>query len=296
MITVGVPTYCGAEHGDRDLLWMCLAAVRSRTAPHEPAYDLVVVDDSGKPGHQAKSRTVAEHFGARWLCHDINRGVAAAWNTLVRSTDTPYVVLLNDDFFVSPRWLEALTFFLDHNPDTSTVGLYFFLCNPDDVHRLLTSPDQTITPYRSHPRLADEHSGQEHPGRCMAAPGCAFAFMREKYNLVGGFDESLGKGTYEESDFGTSLASHGFPAYALQWPVCYTIMSATFVRAPEVCAEIARSPPREKYIKKWGAHTEETHARYMDKIPFQTIRWLDPTGQREGLVVSEHGFYPETKR
>ena len=301
MITVGVPTYCGAERGDHDLLGLCLAAVRVRTYPNESAYDLIVVDDSGKPEHRAKSRVIAERFGARWLYHDTNRGVAAAWNTLVRSTSTPYVALLNDDFFVSPGWLKALVFFLDNNPNTGTVGCYYYFCNPTDVPQLLTSPSATIVP--CHPITKEyitssinKHSGQEHPGRCMAAPGCGFAFTREKYNLVGGFDESLGKGTYEESDFGTSLASHGFPAYALQYPACYTIMSATFVRAPEVCAEIARNPPRAKYIKKWGTHTEETHARYMGKIPFQTIRWLDPTGPREDLVVSEHGFYSETTR
>ena len=294
-ISVCIPTYCGATRGEHDLLELCLASVRSRTGTNEPSYDLVVVDDSGRPEHQAKSRAVAERLGARWMFHSTNRGVAAAWNTLVRATDTRYVVLLNDDFFVSPGWLKALTFFLDENPDTSTVGCHYFFCKLADAPQLLVSPNATITPCHHAtkeymPALAVEHSGQEHPGRCMAASGCGFAFTREKYNLVGGFDESLGKATYEESDFGTSLASRGFPAYELQWPVCYTVMSATFARSPELSAGLAG--PRAKYIEKWGAHTEETHARYMSKIPFQTVRWLDPIGQREGLVVSEHGEMP----
>ena len=296
-ISVGIPTYCGAAHVESDILWMCLDAIRVRTCS-TIAFDVIVVDDSGKPEHRAKSRVVAERFGARWLAHEENRGVSAGWNTLTRATDTPYMALLNDDFFVSRGWLDALVYFLDENPHAGSVGLYAFFCRLNDVSQLHQNADTTITPCHHaskelKPEYAVEHHGRETPGLCMAAPGCGFAFTREKYNLVGGFDESLGKAFYEEFDFGTSLASKGFPSYALQWPHCYTPMSATFGRSPELLGTgDVFAAPRAKYIAKWGGHTEVTHPQFMSKIPFRSTKWLDPDGKREQVIVDEHGYHP----
>jgi GT2 family glycosyltransferase len=296
VVSIGIPTYCGAELGENDLLGMCLRAIRLRTCTEIP-YEIVVVDDSGKLDHQNKSEALARQFGARWLAHRENRGVAAGWNTLVRSASTPFNVLLNDDFYVSRGWLDALVYFLRENPKAGSGGLHAYFCLLADVPRLLTSADATIIPReyftkREAPEYLTEHHGREQPGRVMAPPGCGFGMSREKYDLIGGFDESLGKAFYEESDAGTSLASKGFPTYALQWPACYTIMSATFGRSPELTAGgDVFAGPRAKYIAKWNGHTEVTHPRYMDKIPFQKVRWLDPNGPREELITGEHGFH-----
>lgn len=297
MISIGIPTYSGATNGEQDILGLCLRAICVRTCSEIP-YEIVVVDDSGDLEHQKKSRTLCEKFGARWLTHESNRGVAAGWNTLTREARFEHVALLNDDFYVSRGWLDALVYAIKENPHAGSFGLHAFYCSVADVSGLLESPDATTVP-RHHwtkhpmPEEALAHNGREHPGRCMAPPGCGFGFSKHMYKTAGGFDESLGKYFYEESDFGTSLASHGFPTYALQWPHCYTIMSATFGRHPEITrGRDIFAGPRARYTEKWQGHTEVAHARFMSKIPFQRIKWLDPDGPREEIIRDEWGFEP----
>lgn len=296
-ITVGIPSYCGADDGEDDLLAMCLRAIRVRSCT-EVDYEVVVVDDSGRAEHQAKSRVLSEKYGARWLCHETNRGISAAWNTLARAALAEDVVLLNDDFFVSRGWLEALTYFLRENSEAGSVGLFAYYVLHQDVPWILDGPDVETVP-RHHetkcemPEAAVEHTGRELPGRVMCPPGCAFAFTREKYDLVGGFDEVRYRQFYNESSFGTALAARGFPSYFLQWPACYTIMSATFGRSPELLPERdAFAVPRANYVAQWDGHTDVTHPRFMSRIPFQRVRWLDLDGPREAVITSEYGARP----
>ena len=317
-ITIGIPTYCGADRGEGDILGMCLKAIRVRSCTDIP-YHIVVVDDSGDGARQARSRAVAEMFGARWTAHTENRGVAAGWNTLVRASYTPYIALLNDDFYVSRGWIDALLYFLRENPRAGSAGLAAFFTVLEDVPQLLGSPDAVVTPRdyftkQPAPEEAAKRLGHEQPGRCMAPPGCGFGFRREMYDAVGGFDESLGKGFYEETMFGTSCAALGFSSYTLQHPNCYTIMSATFSRCTEFHGRDLFTGPRHKYVEKWSAKLPELaaelavdlakggggtypiHRTLMGRIPFQMVKWLDVNGvARHELITGEEGFYEGSK-
>jgi GT2 family glycosyltransferase len=291
-VLVGIPTYSGAA----DLLPACLDAIRQRSGTSVP-YDLVVVDDSGRPEHGAMTASVAAQFGARCIVHSTNKGVAAAWNSLVRSGDAPSIALLNDDFFVSPGWLEALAYALDENPQAGSFGLFAYFIVMDDVWRLLAAPDATVMPrdpFTKAPAPTEAHHGKEQPGRVMAPTGCGFGFRRAMYDTVGGFDESLGKAFYEEADFGSSCARLGFPSYCLQWPMCWHLWSATMARSPEVMARRPMEAARARYIEKWGRHYDGptgTHAEFMGRIPFQRIKWLDRDGPRDELITAEDGFF-----
>lgn len=276
---IGVPCYNGA----RDLLPSCLGAIRARTGGD---YDLVVVDDSGRQGHQEETRRVAERHGARWLCHEVNRGITAAWNTLVRSSDASDVALLNDDIVVEVGWLDALTYFLRENPGCGSVGLGFFFIAREDLPALLVSPTARVAP-RHHatkaPLPASDYAGrgEERPGRVMCPPGCAFGFRREKYDLVGGFDPAM-RQWFNESDFGTALAARGHPSYVIPHPVLWHVWGATFERAPELLSGGPMERDRAAYRAKWGGDFDVTDPRYMaplHKRPTE-VRWIGPGGLR----------------
>lgn len=287
-ILVGVPTYCGAE----DLLPWTLQAIRDRSGSGV-AYDLVVLDDSGKVGHQQKSRLVAERFGARWLRHDRNLGITAGWNTLCRSSDAPLIALLNDDIIVSPGWLEALSYFLRENPGAGAAGLNFYFITKDDVPALLSSPSATVTPRHHQTKKhlpAEEYSwrGTENPGCIMCPTGCAFGFTREKYNLVGGFDPRA-RQFYNESWFGTALAQAGHPSYMIPQPLLFHIWSATFARSKELMVGNPMVRDREAYKAHFGGDFDHTDPKFM--APFRgegngrEVRWLGLDGQPRAARV-----------
>ena len=289
-VLVGVPTYSGAS----TLLPWCLQAIRQRT-PDETPFDLFVVDDSGKPDHARRAAETCARFDTNLIVHSGNRGVAAGWNTLARAGAHEYVILLNDDFIVSPGWVDTMVYFLEQNPSAGSAGYFAFFITQDDVPQLLTGPDARVTPrdpFTKVPKPAEftQRDGSDMPGRCMAPPGCGFGFRRSMFDAVGGFDERY-KSFYEEADWGTSCAKLGYPAYALQWPFCYHIWSATFGQSPELKASARMASSRAAYIQKWGTHTEEAHAKFMSAIPFHHTKWLDANGPQEAVITAEHGFY-----
>lgn len=278
-ISVGIPCYSGA---DKLLPW-CLEAIVSRSGDRNQ-YELLVVDDSGRDDHRSRSRQVAERFGARWMVHDTNRGISAGWNTLTRAATTDKIVLLNDDMIVAPGWVEAIGYFLEENPHAGTGSLHFNFLVESDVPTLVSSPAATM-PAR-HPFTkelkADDHNHEGAPGVVMCPSGCAFGFTREKYDLVGGFDEGF-RSFYEESDLGTALTAKGFPSYLLEWPTLGHIWSATFNSSPELKPSERMSESHARYIHKWGGHFEVTHPLFMARCTPKLTKWLGPNGPLEAV-------------
>ncbi|MEA2184403.1 MAG: hypothetical protein QOF69_3588 [Solirubrobacteraceae bacterium] len=75
-------------------------------APQAAAADaeLLVVDD----GPSAATRETARRHGARYLAHDVSRGLNAARNTGIDAARSDLLVFVDDDVAVRPGWLAAL--------------------------------------------------------------------------------------------------------------------------------------------------------------------------------------------
>jgi GT2 family glycosyltransferase len=94
---VAIPTQRRAAYLD---VALTSVAAQARAADAE----LLVVDD----GPDDDTRAVAARHGARYLAHQAPRGLNAARNTALRSTDAELVCFLDDDVRVLPGWLDAL--------------------------------------------------------------------------------------------------------------------------------------------------------------------------------------------
>jgi glycosyl transferase family 2 len=199
---VGIPTY----NGHRRVLDL-LENLRQRTSPAVP-HTIVVCDDSGKDAHRSQVREACLRYGATYIQNERNRGVAASWNALVRSTDHEMAVLLNDDVLVAKDWLEYLHYAVMENPRVGSVSLNCLFIEAKDAAEILKGPDARAVPlnvrYRDGVLIRNERytempkQGDGAPGRVMCPSGCAFGFRREAYDRIGGFDERF-FAFYEES-------------------------------------------------------------------------------------------------
>lgn len=108
-VTIVVPCY-----GQAHFLEECL---RSLCAQTEPAWTAIVVDDAAPDGPAAR-RVVADLGDprVRLVRHAENRGLAAARNTGIRASDTPYVLCVDADDALDPRYLERLLPRLEADP------------------------------------------------------------------------------------------------------------------------------------------------------------------------------------
>lgn len=285
-VTIGIPVYNrGAA------LVNLLQNLRQRT-PQDIDHEIIVVDDSGRPAHRQLTLAACRQYGATYVEHDKNRGVAAGWNTLVRAGGkSEYCVILNDDVFVANDWLSYMVYALKENPKVGSFGMNCRFIAKGDAAEIIQGPHAKVIPLNVHWRgenlirteryksMPEEEDGP--PGKVMCPTGCFFGFRREIYDLVGGFDERY-FAFYEETDFGVSCAWRGLPSFVLGVPDHnYHMWSASFASAPEVPAGSIMARSRQEFVRKWTgilgvqfSDAPEIHHLLMDKIKPIQVKWL----------------------
>ena len=149
-----------------------------------------------------------------------------------------------------------MVYFLDNNPNAGAICYNFIMMNDTDTELFLNLDIEDCY-----------NNDTSYPTRQMDAPGCLFGFRREMYEMIGGFDENY-IANFEETDFFTNLASHGYPIYVLQYPKILHIYSATFKTSPELDYWKMFNISKEYYMKKWNGEKTEISKRYMCEIPF----------------------------
>ncbi len=285
-VTIGIPVY---NRGSK--LKDLLENIRQRT-PRDIDYQVVVVDDSGKPQHRELVSSACVKFGARLILHKTNMGVAAGWNTISRADPkSEFIVLMNDDVFVANDWLRYLVYALEKNPKVGSFGMHCRFISSEDAPHILEGPSSKVIPLnvrwvgaelvRSERFTAMPKDEDGEPGRVMCPTGCFFGFRREIYNLVGGFDPRY-FAFYEETDFGVACAHKGYPSFSLEVPDHnYHMWSASFGSAPEIDAGSVMARSREAFVGKWSSilgvkfsDAPEIHRLLMDKIPPMPVKWL----------------------
>jgi O-antigen biosynthesis protein len=294
-VTLGVSSYNGAVRLD----WL-LKSIAMRTPLSNVR--IVVVDD-GSP-RVAETRAVAERWipdlPLTYIEHGKNRGISAGWNTASRAEQSEIVVLLNDDVIVSAGWLEALVHALDHSPGVGVVGQSWHAFLPEDVPALLASAtsDRDVVPRDPGTKAPTPERRtlyeDTYPGRVMCPTGQLFAFRREDYDAIGGFDENY-ISMYEESDFGTAMAARGLIGLQTTWPFCWHQWSATFAANPELRPDLRIAHSRAYYRQKWKVpdgigEFDYTNPMYLGAIGDVTVEVLTKTGTRRGVLRADGAF------
>lgn len=117
-VSVVVPTYRRPE-----FLGRAIASVAEQTVS---SWELIIVDDN-PPESSARSETraIASSYASdkriRYICHDENRGGAAARNTGIRLATAPYVAFLDDDDEWHPTKLERQLECLENSPNQTAL-------------------------------------------------------------------------------------------------------------------------------------------------------------------------------
>jgi hypothetical protein len=134
----------------------------------------------------------------------------------------------------------------------------------------------------------------------MAPTGQLFAFRRQDFEAVGGFDESY-ISFYEESDFGTSMARWGKIGMQITWPFCWHMWSKTFSEnSAQLRPDLRIAQSREYYRRKWsvpeGIHEfEHTNPKYLGAIGNVPVEFLKKDGIGYGILRQDGAFIDHTQ-
>jgi len=304
MITIGIPTYNGAERVD----WL-LKSISLRTPLLQSGDVRIVLVDDGSP-RVAETRVVAERWAKElpltYIEHGSNRGISAGWNTCSRATDSEIVVLSNDDVIMpTGGWLESFVHALKHSPGVGVVGANWHAFLAEDVPGLLAGPESDLSVVPRDPStkaptperrpLYEDTS----PGRVMCPTGQLFAFRRKDFDAVGGFDERM-KSFYEESTFGSEMAARGLIGLQLTWPTNWHMWSATFRENPELDSGGRMNASREVYRRRWGVpegvhEFDYVNEKYFHVLPDVPVEFLRKGGAVGRGVLRKDGAFVATE-
>jgi N-acetylglucosaminyl-diphospho-decaprenol L-rhamnosyltransferase len=170
--------------GHYDLTRECLSHLARQTRPHT-----VIVSDNGG------SEETAERVGSEWpavrlIRSQQNLSFAAACNRGVEQGDSEVVVLLNNDVYCRPDWLERLVAPLEAEPATGSVACLLVQPGEQLIDSVGLCADLTLAGY---PRLAGQpvaRAGDARPALAGPAGGAA-AYRRTAWEQVGGLDEAI---------------------------------------------------------------------------------------------------------
>jgi GT2 family glycosyltransferase len=182
----------------------CLEAVVRYTAP---PYRLVLVDDGSSRETYEALRTFAEAQDATLLRNPEVRGYTRAANQGLAATQTPYVVLLNSDTLVTPRWLDRLVACAESDPRIGLVGPLSNTASWQSIPELFDTAGEWaanrlppgVAPADMAARIA-RYAGRVYP-RLPFLNGFCLLLRRAMLDEIGVFDEAtFGEGYGEEND------------------------------------------------------------------------------------------------
>jgi GT2 family glycosyltransferase len=260
-VLIGIPTLNGPDRFNR-----ALASIAECTPFDRYDVKVITIDDGSTPANLEANKevlfrqlTLLRKANLEMLMHMARKGIAASWNALSRFEPADVVVLLNDDIEVVPRWLDVLVHAVTKNPQIGMVSLNQYTALTKGQHRA-AHPD--LLPHVAEPILAYRESRlMRAQGQLLAAQGSIFAFRREVYDLVGGFDERYFC-FYEELDFGVACCERGLVHAIADYPVVYHMGGATLSEPQNLDAKAQLVRSRALFHEKWGASIEELRARF----------------------------------
>jgi GT2 family glycosyltransferase len=170
--------------GHYELTRECLAHLACQTRAHK-----VIVSDNGA-GEETAEALAREWPAVRLIRSTDALSFAAACNRGAAAGEGEVVVLLNNDVYCRPDWLERLVAPLESEPRTGSVACLLVQRGEQLIDSVGLCADATLAGF---PRLAGlpvERAADPLP-RLVGPSGGAAAYRRAAWSQVGGLDESI---------------------------------------------------------------------------------------------------------
>jgi GT2 family glycosyltransferase len=228
----------------------CLSSLESNT--EYPEFEVIVVDNGSTDGTPDFLRRWAEGAPNRSaILNDDNKGFAAANNQGLRVATGEFLVLLNNDTFVTPGWLGSLIRHLERDSDLGLVGPV--TNNIGNEARI----DIHYSDMEEMRRRALAYTSR-HLGALYKVPTVAFfcvAMTRSTYEVIGDLDEAFAVGFFEDDDYCRRVGLAGKSVAIAEDVFIHHHLSASFdALAAERRREIFEQN-RRVYEAKWGQWT-----------------------------------------
>lgn len=251
LVSVVVVTY-----NNLDFTRACLASLDAHTQ-YEPM-EIIVVDNASSDGTPAfLNEWVAGAANRKLILNDDNRGFAAANNQGLAIAGGDYLVLLNNDTYVTPGWVRTLFKHLQRDPTLGLIGpVTNNIGNQAKIHISYDSMDEMLVQAGRYTR--------SHIGQLLPLPTAAFfcvMFSRDVYQRVGDLDEAFGRGFFEDDDYCRRVEQLGLRIACAEDVFIHHHLSASFNKVRSSERQKLFEDNKATYEAKWGPWVPHRHER-----------------------------------
>lgn len=241
-VSVIVVTYNNLE-----LTRACLESL-DEYSQYEPK-EIIVVDNASSDGSPTfLSKWVANGQNRRLILNEDNKGFAAANNQGLAIASGEYLVLLNNDTYVTPGWIRTLVRHLQRDKGIGLIGpVTNNIGNEAKIDIAYSSMDEM---HRKSASYTCRHIGQTYPLKT-AAFFCVM-LPRTTYERVGSLDEAFGRGFFEDDDYCRRVEQIGLRVVCADDVFIHHHLSASFNKLKQQDRQKLFEDNKKLYEAKWG--------------------------------------------
>ena len=231
-----------------ELTRTCLASIDAHSQYGN--LEIIVVDNDSTDGSKEFLEGWASSGGNRKLIlNESNRGFPAANNQGLDIATGDFLVLLNNDTYVTPGWIRSL---VNHLKRDKTIGLIGPVTNNigNEAKIDIDYADMGEMLVKS-AAYTRRHAGQLYPLRT-AAFFCVM-MKREVFERVGRLDEAFGRGWFEDDDYCRRVEQLGRYIVCAEDVFVHHHLSASFNRLGQQDRHKLFEKNKKTYEAKWGA-------------------------------------------
>ena len=225
----------------------CLHSLELHT--QYPDWELLLVDNASTDGTREFLAEYAERTPrARLIQNDENLGFAAGNNRGLEAAEGEYLVILNNDTYVTRGWLLDLVRHLRRDPKLGLVGPV--TNNIGNEAKIAIEYADMDEMQRAAVAYTSRHARQALEARVVAF-FCA-ALPRTVHEAVGGLDERFGLGFFEDDDYCRRVEQAGFRIAIAEDVFVHHHLSASFDKVDVERRQALFEKNKRLYEEKWG--------------------------------------------
>ena len=234
-------------YNNLDFTKACLRSVEAETRWRN--LEIIVVDNASTDGTREFLREwEAAGPGRRAILNDANLGFSAGNNVGLAAARGDYLVLLNNDTYVTRNWLRTMLNHIARNPGIGLLG---------PVTNNIGNEARIEIQYADMAAMQREASAwtRRHAGGLFDLPTVAFfcvAMPRSTYQRVGPLDEAFGVGFFEDDDYCRRVTAEGLRVACAEDVFVHHHLSASFDALGAARKQALFERNKAIYEAKWG--------------------------------------------
>jgi GT2 family glycosyltransferase/glycosyltransferase involved in cell wall biosynthesis len=232
----------------------CLDRIWRNTSDAVP-YEVIVVDNGSSDGTREHFETSVLPPRLRYHRNDTNLGFAKGNNVGARLAGGRYLLFLNNDTLVQPKWLEDMVGVVNTDRTVGIVGIKQLFPYTNTIHHTGIVFTASAGPQHLYPYADARWPHVNKQREYQAVNGACLLIRRDLFEVCGGFDEGYING-YEDTDLCMAVRQRGLRILCCTSSFIYHYGQISEGRTSADDRNAAR------FVAKWGARVRVDDSEY----------------------------------